>query len=170
MHEEDPQLCEALVSMQVVTGNGSIVEVSGEEASLAAVHLGMLGPVVRLRLRVVPQYDISVCVYEGMHLDNALAKYPDMLSRSYSLSFFTQWRSCSDTTCRPDEGVNIWFKTTDRKCPGVMHGTELAARPLHPISSVDPSACVLQNISGPSHERLPHFKYVSSLNVHILQI
>ena len=65
-------------SFTIVDGTGAVREVSD---SAMFVHLGLLGVVVRLTLRVVPEYRVQQRCYDNVPLKNLLPKISELLPR-----------------------------------------------------------------------------------------
>ena len=148
-------LATSVVALELVTADGAVREMRGDDADLAGsvVALGALGVVTSLRLQLVPAFDVAQTVWEDLPLDIATARFDDVMDAAYSVSMFTTWRR--------DVVEQVWVKrrTTD---PGVDLGWTGAAPadgPRHPVPGTDAAACTEQGgVPGPWFERLPHFR------------
>lgn len=153
-------LATAVAAMELVTPAGDVVllsrEQDGQQFSGAVVGLGGLGVVTKLTLDIVPRFDMRQYVYEKLPLTQLVEHFDDIMSRAYSVSLFTDWRS---------EQINqVWVKQrveTDHT-PEVqpeLFGATLATTQRHPIPGMSGEACTPQlGVPGPWYERLPHFR------------
>ena len=159
--DRNANLAAAVAGMELVTGDGELVELSRERDAErlrgAAVGLGALGVVTRVTLDVQPAYELRQDVYEGLALDLAIAELDAITGSGYSVSLFTRWRDA-----RVDQ---LWLKrraddaTFDAPAPRELFGAALADAPRHPIATMPPDHCTVQlGARGPWHERLPHFR------------
>jgi len=149
-----------VVAMEIVAGDGSLRTISraqdGDRFAGAVVGLGGLGVVTRLTLDVAPTFDMSQVVYENLLLDEVAEHFHAIMSSGYSVSLFTDWRE--------PRFNQVWIKTvatsTDpASAAGAFYGATLATTDMHPLPTLDPSACTPQmGLVGPWHERLPHFR------------
>lgn len=151
-------LATCVVAMEIVRADGAVVQVS--EASHGAqflgmvVHLGALGVITRVTLKLVPRFDMRQDIYLDLPFATAMAHFDEIMSASYSVSLFTTWQG--------DTIAQVWRKSlpheiTDATTP--WYGATAASRPMHPISSMNADPCTTQmgHIGG-WHERLPHFR------------
>jgi xylitol oxidase len=169
-------LSAAVVGMELVTADGSLVAVGGsgpgEDAvdsvdradradspaiplEAAAVSLGALGVVTRLTLRLLSAVPIRQDVYEAV----PVARFDEALQLSTELadssSLFTTWRG--------DVLHQVWIKRRVRdgleELPATFAGGHPALEERHPIPGMPVEACTAQlGAPGPWHERLPHFR------------
>src|SRR4029077_2851977 len=88
-------LSAAVTGLELVTADGDVVELSRGEESFpgAVVHLGALGAITRLILEVVPTFQVSQRVYEGLPLDVLDDHFTAIMASGYSVSMFTDWRA-----------------------------------------------------------------------------
>ncbi|HLK16056.1 MAG TPA: D-arabinono-1,4-lactone oxidase [Fimbriimonadaceae bacterium] len=153
-------LATVVEAMKLVTGDGSLREVSGasnsDELSAVAVGLGGFGIVTAVTLRVEPAFEVAQSVYERLPVAELEANFDAITSAAYSVSLFTDWR---------DDTVNqVWLK--HRVSPGVpppdfptFYGATRQSVKLHPLAGVSPENCTEQlGVPGPWFERLPHFR------------
>jgi alditol oxidase len=153
-------LATAVMGMQLVTGDGQVInllrEQDGERFAGAVVHLGGLGVMTKVTLRVEPTFQVRQVVYENLsmaHLEKHLDK---IFGSGYSVSLFTDWRNHQIT--------QVWIKS--RVEPGApfhmaseFFGAKRATRKLHPIAGHSAESCTEQmGIPGPWYDRLPHFR------------
>lgn len=146
--------------IEIITGKGERKRLSkekdGDEFLGAVVGLGALGIVTKLRLAVVPHFEVRQDVYLNMSLDQLAANFEEIFSQGYSVSLFTDWRK---------ENINqVWVKSkieegVEIKLPAELFGAQLADRDVHPILEVSAENCTAQmGVPGPWYERLPHFR------------
>ncbi|MEO7838509.1 MAG: D-arabinono-1,4-lactone oxidase, partial [Anaerolineales bacterium] len=95
-------------------------------------------------------------LYENLSLKQCEEHFDELTSSAYSVSLFTDWRAASFN--------QVWIKRRVNngdsfKPPAELFGATLAARALHPISTLSAENCTEQmGIQGAWHERLPHFR------------
>jgi xylitol oxidase len=152
-------LSTAVTAMDVVTADGEIARFSRDrnpdELAGAVVALGGLGVVTRLVLDVQPTYRMRQDVYEGLPFGALESHFDEIASSADSVSFFTGWRApVFDQVWLKRRLVEAAFEPEPE-----LLGARLATRQLHPIPGMPPEACTEQlGVSGPWHERLPHFR------------
>jgi xylitol oxidase len=147
-------LATAVTVIELVTANGEVVVLSGEEVQATAVHLGAVGIITKLTLHIMPTFDVKQNVYEQLPFAQLENHFDTIFSSAYSVSLFTDWRSNT---------INqLWLKqrvadntTFAPEALGMMP----ASQRLHPIVSISAEPCTEQmGIPGPWYERLPHFR------------
>lgn len=152
-------LATAVVSLQIVTANGKVVELSpdsnGDAFKGAVVSLGAMGIVTRVGLRVQPAYSVSQVVFAGMDCDSLFANFEEIFSSSYSVSAFTKWQDGPD--------CQLFLKqrneTNERWVALELMGALRRKIRVHPLPEHSADCCTEQlGIPGPWHERLPHFR------------
>ncbi|QJU55290.1 D-arabinono-1,4-lactone oxidase [Herbiconiux sp. KACC 21604] len=147
-------LATAVVGLQLVLADGSLLEVDEDHPDFAGmvVHLGALGVVTRVRLRVEPEFEVEQRVYENVPWDSVLANFDELMDAAYSVSIFTD---------RAQATTQLWLKQrTDRAAlPLAVLGHATATEHLHPLPGFDAINCTRQlGIPGLWSERLPHFR------------
>jgi alditol oxidase len=144
-------LAASVAAVDLVCADGSLVQLGrrDEEFEGAVVSLGALGLVVRVSLDVVPEFELRQYVFERLPWATVEAHLQEMLAFGYSTSLFTLWT---------DAGVDqAWVKSTG--AVDTFFGATAADGPRHPIAGADPATATEQlGASGPSAERLPHFR------------
>ncbi len=157
--DENGNLATAVSALEMVTGDGDLVTLTrdrdGDRFLGAVVGLGALGIVTRLTLDLVPTFMVRQDVYENLPLETLISRYDEILSCAYSVSLFTDWRH---SRCN-----QVWIKrrvTPEDAAPEPeFFGAAPATVRMHPISSLSAESCnEQQGMSGPWHERLPHFR------------
>src|ERR1051325_75340 len=87
----------AVAALEIVTGDGSVVTFSphhdSETFQGTVVSLGGLGVVTKLTLDLVPTFEMRQDVYENLPLTQLEEQFEAIMSRAYSVSLFTDWRS-----------------------------------------------------------------------------
>lgn len=153
-------LATIVTAMEFVTGGGEVHTLSsardGERFRAAVVHLGALGVVTKITLRVQPTYQVRQVVYENLSIDHLKHHLDEIFGSGYSVSLFTDWQNHRMT--------QVWIKS--RVEPGgpfkmapEFYGATRATRNLHPITGHSAESCTQQlGIPGPWYDRLPHFR------------
>ncbi|MET8760112.1 FAD-binding protein [Lentzea sp. NPDC004782] len=138
-------LAGAVRSVEVMRGDGSVVELT---SAGAVVSMGGLGVVTALTLDVVPTFDVAQTVYEDVAWTTLLVQLEQIFDGAYSVSAFIDWQG----------GATLWVKHRVGDPPFRFPGRP-ADGPRHPVSGQPASRCTLQGgVPGPWHERLPHFR------------
>src|SRR4029077_8405848 len=151
-------LSAAVTGLELVTADGDVVELRRGEESFdgAVVHLGALGAGTRLILEVVPSFEVSQRVYEGLPLEVLDDHFAAIMASGYSVSMFTDWRAPRLTQLwiksLAEDGIpeiegEPWFRATPAP----------AARNPVPGLPADNATAQLGE-PGPWFERLPHFR------------
>lgn len=150
----------AVVAMQFIDGGANYQNLSreadGDKFAGAIVHLGSLGVLTRLTLKIEPTFDMYQHVYQDLPVAELEANFEDIMSAGYSVSLFTDWQS--------DTVNQVWIKSKVGEVrAGVgdaeFYGAKLFDRKVHPILDHPAESCTDQmGIQGPWYERLPHFK------------
>ncbi len=165
-------LAAAITALEIVTADGDIVEFGRGDGSFpgAAVHLGALGVVTRLVLAVVPSFDVSQRVYEGLPLEVLDDHFAEIMASGYSVSMFTDWRAPRLT--------QLWIKSLTAPsgspspappAPSASFGPPITEAPWftaqpapaarNPVPGLPPDTCTEQlGVPGRWFERLPHFR------------
>jgi xylitol oxidase len=155
---DNQNLSAAVAGLELVTADGDVVELDRGDTTFpgAVVHLGALGAVTRLILEVVPSFEISQRVYEGLPLDVLDDHFAALMASGYSVSMFTDWRAPRLT--------QLWIKSrTEDGPPAIAEEAWFTAAPApsarHPVPGQPAGNCTAQlGEPGPWFERLPHFK------------
>jgi xylitol oxidase len=138
-------LAGAVRSVEVMRGDGSVVELT---SAGAVVSMGGLGVVTAVTLDVVPAFDVAQTVYEDVAWTTLLVQLEQIFDGAYSVSAFIDWQG----------GATLWVKHRVGDPPFRFPGRP-ADGPRHPVSGQPASRCTLQGgVPGPWHERLPHFR------------
>jgi xylitol oxidase len=150
----NPSLASAVVGMTLVT-SGEILNLTPVDPEFqgAVVHLGALGLVTGLRLKVQPTFKVRQIIYQNLPLQALEDDLESIATAAYSVSLFTTWLS--------DSIDQVWLKLRDSEAdPGpTFFGAQQAKTKLHPLPDIDPIHCTEQlGEPGPWNERLPHFK------------
>ncbi|GHH56298.1 FAD-binding protein [Lentzea cavernae] len=132
-------------SVEVMRGDGSVVELSSPGA---VVSLGGLGVITTLTLDVVPSFQVAQTVYEDVAWTTLLVKLEQIFDGAYSVSAFVDWQG----------GATLWTKHRVGDEEFAFPGRP-ATEPAHPVPGQPASRCTVQGgVPGPWHERLPHFR------------
>jgi alditol oxidase len=146
-------LAAAVAGLTLVTAAGDVVELTGDDG--AVVHLGALGILISLDLKLVPSFEISQWVYEDLPLNNLNDHFTDLMTSAYSVSMFTDWQAPRLT--------QLWFKQDPGLPPSVTQEPWFTATPAlsarNPVPGGSPETCTEQlGVPGRWYERLPHFR------------
>lgn len=148
-------LAAAVAAIEFVAGDGEVVVLQrGDEGfDGAVVSLGALGVVTRIRLDVVPHFEVRQRVFENLPFAALLENFDEITGAGYSVSAFTTW-------AEPEVIDQVWVKQlASELSPRDFYGATPATEALHPIRGVSAVACSEQfGVAGPWYERLPHFK------------
>jgi xylitol oxidase len=142
-------------ALELVTAAGDLVVIdeSSPDFCGSVVSLGMLGVVTRVRISIVPAFDIAQTVIDDVPHAQVTENFDAIFSSAYGVSFFTTWG--------PENLGQIWVKhLADHswRHEEWMGGTPATIK-CHPLPGHDPIHCTEQlGVVGPSYERLPHFK------------
>lgn len=154
-------LATAVSAIEIVKASGDVVVISkekdGEKFYGAVVNLGGLGVITKLVLELLPTFNMRQDVYENLPLQELQKNIEEILSKGYSVSLFTDWKS---------RNINqVWIKSqiketmTSQKVLTDFFGATPATKDLHPIVSMPAENCTSQmGTDGPWYERLPHFR------------
>lgn len=154
-------LSTSVSELEIVKADGSISKLTrdrdGDEFLGAVVGLGALGVVARVTLNVLPSYQMSQRVFDNLSWGAFESHWDAILSSSYSVSLFTDWRSSGFK--------QVWVKSlrgTDF-VGDEFFGAKAATTPRHPIpTATDIEAATFTTeqlgVPGPWFERLPHFR------------
>ncbi|HWC83425.1 MAG TPA: D-arabinono-1,4-lactone oxidase [Pseudonocardiaceae bacterium] len=153
-------LANSVNQLDLVTADGDLVTLSRdadpEQFDGIVVHLGALGVVVNLTLRLVPHFGVRQHVYENLPLDVLTEHFTELVSSAHSVCLFTDWcgpwltqvwiqRKIGDPVTRVED--EPWFTATP------------ATAPRHPVAGFSADSCTAQlGIAGRWFERLPHFR------------
>lgn len=149
-----PALAAHVTGLELVDGRGDLRTLGAGDPELDAVvvGLGAFGIVHRVRLRVVPAFEMTQTVHQDLSWDALLPHLHEVAASAYSVSLFTRY---------DERGVaQVWRKhrVGDHE---PLDLRDLGARPatetLHPMPATGAVDVTPQlGVPGPSHERLPH--------------
>jgi xylitol oxidase len=147
-------LATAVTGIQLVLANGELVELAAGEDWFdgAVVHLGALGVVRALTLKVEPEFEVLQRVYQDLSWDVIIENFEQLMAAAYSVSVFTD---------RTQRAAQVWLKQRSDwpEPPDVLFGVRTATRDLHPLPGLDPANCTKQmGVPGLWSDRLPHFR------------
>ncbi len=158
--DRNPVLSAAVVGMTLVSPAGELIEVSPQthpdDFDGMVVGLGALGPVVYLKLKLQPRFDIAQQVYLGLPMAQLDEHLDAITGAAYSVSLFTDWSG--------PHFNQVWLKhrVTDGQPIPVerdFFGATPANQSMHPLPEISAEPCTQQlGAPGPWHERLPHFR------------
>lgn len=153
-------LATAVSAMEIVTADGEARTLSserdGDQFRACVVHLGALGVVTEITLRVLPTFQVRQVVYENLSIDRLEKHLDEIFASGYSVSLFTDWQNHRVT--------QVWIKSRAEagvpfKMAPEFFGAKRATRKLHPIAGHSAESCTEQmGVPGPWYDRLPHFR------------
>lgn len=153
-------LATAVSALEMVTADGSIVQLSrekdGEQFLGSVVGLGVMGLVTKVTLHVQPTFMMRQNVFLNLPMAQLSEHFEEIVSAGYSVSLFTDWQN--------DSINEVWIKShtvNDKNYKAVpeFFGAKAATENLHPIAELSAENCTEQmGVPGPWYERLPHFK------------
>ncbi len=146
-------LSTSVVGLELVRSDGELVALSPDDDEFpgAVVHLGALGVVTRIGLRVLPTFDVRTTVYVGLTWPRLLADLDAVADAAYSVSVFTDWH----------EVTQVWVKSTEPADadPADFFGARAVTEPTHMLPGMAVENLNEQlGLPGAWHERLPHFR------------
>lgn len=150
-------LATAVTTQELVTSEGDIVTVTEGDPDFPGVvaHLGALGVVTRLTLRIEPSYMVRQQVFEDIPWDVALARFDEIMASDSSVSLFTDFGETVNRVWRKHRVVD----GADESPLDEYLGVATATRTLHPVASLSGESCTEQlGVPGPWLHRLPHFR------------
>lgn len=153
-------LATGVTAIEILTGTGELLTFSREKDPLefagAVVNLGALGVVTKVKLQLLPAFQMRQWVYLNLPMSQLASRFDEIMSSGYSVSLFTDWQT---------ENINqVWIKSIARdtdvaNATPTLYGASLADRDVHPIIEISAENCTPQmGVAGPWYERLPHFK------------
>jgi xylitol oxidase len=153
-------LATAVSALEVVIADGekTVFARDGGDGSFngAVVSLGGLGAITSLTLDLQPTFRVRQDLYERLPLDRAVANFDEITASADSVSLFTDWSG--------PVVDQVWLKRRvpdgdTFEPPPDFFGATIATVPIHPIRRMSTAALTEQlGVSGPWHERLPHFR------------
>lgn len=153
-------LASAVIAMDFIDGMGNVQTLSrekdGDKFAGAIVHLGALGIITKMTLKVEPTFDMTQYVYQDLPVGELEDNFDEIMGAGYSVSLFTDYQTTK---------VNqVWIKSKVGEAlkevgAPEFYGASLFDRKVHPILDHPAESCTEQmGIVGPWYERLPHFK------------
>lgn len=152
-------LARDVVGLEIVTADGEARTFRRGDADFPGmvVGLGALGVVTRVEMATDPAFEVRQDVVVDLPWDALTSDLDAVTGAAYSVSAFTRWGE--------DSVAQVWLKSrVGAAGPPAWEvlralGARDADGPRHPLPDEDPAACTAQGgVSGPSHERLPHFR------------
>ena len=150
-------LSAGVTDIELVDAAGEVRHLTTGDPDFDAVvvGLGAFGVVHAVTQEVVPAFDVEQRVFGGVAWNDLLPVLEDVLASAYSVSLFTRFDA--------DEIHHVWVKrrTTD---PVPYDLTTLSGiewrEQVHPLPDTPTDNVTEQlGVPGPSHDRLPHFRF-----------
>lgn len=156
--DRNGSLATAVRALEFIGPGGELRTVSAGDADFAGsvVHLGALGPVVRLTLAIEPTYQVRQDTYAGLTWDDLFERFDEVTAAGYSVSVFTRWNT-------PDVG-EVWVKERldDTSAPDmperVLSARRVTAKADSPAADGVDNTTEQGGVPGDWCERLPHFR------------
>jgi xylitol oxidase len=154
-------LATGIDSLELVQANGEVVVFSrdSQERNIASaiVGLGALGVITKITLDLIPTFHMQQFVYDDLPLIQLEKHADEIFSDSYSVSLFTDWKEASFNQVWRKRIVN--GEDLAGQVEFEFYGAKLATANRHPVPGHTAENCSVQmGVSGPWHERLPHFR------------
>lgn len=151
-------LSTSVSAIEFINAAGEVVTVSKKDGDIfngIVVNLGAVGIVTKVTLDLIPTFKMKQIVYLDLPMDALKDNFENIMSRGYSVSFFTNWER---------KNINeVWIKSiagNDETAtePG-LYGAKPADKNVHPILTEPAENTTDQmGVPGPWYERMPHFK------------
>ncbi|SED71137.1 FAD-binding protein [Ruania alba] len=142
-------LAAQVLGLELIDAAGELRTLTTDDADFpgAVVHLGALGVLTSVTLRVEPTYDVQQYVVNEVPWEFVEAQFEDVMSAAYSVSIMTRWNTPT---------VQVWLKSRDGDAS--LPEGKPAVKKEHPAGR-DPEGCTEQlGEAGPWQDRLPHFR------------
>ncbi|UFU03960.1 FAD-binding protein [Ruania suaedae] len=142
-------LAAEVTGLTLIDPDGELRTLAADDPDLpgAVVHLGALGVLTEVTLRMEPTYEVAQYVVDDVPWEYVLTELDALTSAAYSVSIFARWNAPT---------VQVWLKSRDGEA-GLPVGTP-ARHKAHP-GGRDPVNCTDQlGEPGAWYDRLPHFR------------
>ena len=146
-------LAAAVSAVAAVGPSGDIYRLQRGDSDFegSVVGLGALGIVTALTLDIEPTFEVRQDVFTDLPWSVVEQSLDDITGRAYSVSLFTDWTA--------DSVQQVWMKSRGTAPPADLVGAVPAAETLHMLrGGVAESVTEQGGVTGPWHERLPHFR------------
>jgi xylitol oxidase len=153
-------LATPVTAIEFINAKGDLVSLSrekdGEKFAGAVVHLGALGVLTKVTLKVEPTFQMYQYVYQDLPVSELLTNFEAVMSAGYSVSLFTDYQT--------DHVNQVWVKSRvvagrTPKALDDLFGAKSFDRKVHPILDHPAQNCTEQlGTILPWYEVLPHFK------------
>lgn len=175
--DNNGNLASEVKEMELVAADGALRTLTpdsgGEDFHGGVVGLGGLGVVTSITLATVPAYAMEQTVYEELPVAELYDHFDGIMSGAYSVSLFTDWLGGTVNQVWLKRRLGPWAEweidassgNGSNAAPAVnaFFGARPAPTHRHPVTRFDPDPCTPQmGVSGPWHERLPHFRVDST--------
>jgi xylitol oxidase len=157
--DSNGNLSSSVSGIELVTADGDLLRVEADAADFGGfvVGLGALGVVPRVKLAVVPSFEMRQDVYLSLPWHTLLSKLDEVMSAAYSVSVFTRWTE--------SHAAQVWLKSrvdTPFRFEDGFHGAVGAkGKVMSPSDEGHDNTTVQGGVVGAWHERLPHFRFDS---------
>src|SRR5690242_8029893 len=130
---KNKNLCSPVESLEIVTADGDIINLSKKDEEkfyATVVGLGAIGVITKVTLNIQPAFMMRQWVYTKMPLQQVKEHFDEIVSSGYSVSLFTDWQS---------ESINeVWVKSrvddaTNNEAKKDFFGSAPATKNVHPI-------------------------------------
>ncbi|MFD1953104.1 FAD-binding protein [Paenibacillus thailandensis] len=155
-------LADAVRAIELVKSDGeTAVLTRGTDGEFegAVVGLGGLGVVTKLKLDVVPAFQVSQTVYDELPFSALDSGINEIFSSAYSVSLFTNWERPVFNQVWVKRKVEADGEDASAGASSNFFGASPAPEKRHPVPGQSAVNCSEQlGVPGPSYERLPHFR------------
>ncbi|MEU6408328.1 FAD-binding protein [Microbispora sp. NPDC046933] len=157
--DSNGNLSSSVTGIEIVTADGDLLRVESGATDFEGfvVGLGALGIVTRVKLAVVPSFEVRQDVYLSLPWRTLLSRLDAVMSAAYSVSVFTRWTE-SDV-------AQVWLKSRmgePFRFADEFHGAVGAKdKIMSPSDEGHDNTTVQGGVAGAWHERLPHFRFDS---------
>ncbi len=150
-------LATAVISIELVTPNGELVNLDQGHPDFYAVvvGLGAFGIITKLTLKIQDTFEVRQDIFMDLPLKSLEDNFDKIMSSGYSVSLFTDWmnNNVSEVWVKRRMDTEIMNLGTD------FYGAKPATKNIHPIATLSADSCTEQmGVPGPWYNRLPHFK------------
>ena len=154
-------LATAVMGFELVNAQGEIEEFSQEKDREAldgmVVHLGAMGILTAVELRMEPEFAVRQSVFENLPREALLRHHAEIFAAAYSVSLFTDWGAGAINQAWLKERGDASGTAAEPRRD--FFGATPAVENRHPLPGISAEHCTEQmGVAGPWHERLPHFR------------
>lgn len=159
-----PEIATIVTEIEVVEHTGKVRRISAAEPHFRSVihSFGMLGAITSATLRVLPEFGIRKCIYEGLSWDhiNDPVTYNKILADHDYISFFANFQNPEMTSVWTSQITSTDLAKVDvpyqNACAPEFYGAKLVHQ-IHPVPGRSSAPCVTSGY-GMWYDRIYHFR------------